>query len=264
MTQPELPREPYFDPRDGFFAPRPHARSPWSADMLHGRVVAGLLGREIEIAHGDPAFQFTRLTVDMFRVPPMKPLEVRSELTRDGNRIRVAAATLWCEGVQVAQASGVLLRRGEEPAGEVWSPQHWDMPHPDDVPGRPGLGGEIKSQPREGGLGFGKRAWMRETIELVAGEPLTPFLRAALAVDFVSPLANAGSDGLEFLNADVTLYLHRDPKDVWIGFDVTGHESSGGVGLGACTLYDLEGAIGYGVVCAVANRRSPEMARQRS
>lgn len=264
MTQPEFPREPYFDPKDGLFAPRPHARSPWSADMLHGRVVAGLLGREMEMAYGDPAFQFTRLTVDMFRVPPMKPLEVRSDLTRDGNRIRVAAATLWCEGVQIAQASGVLLRRGEQPEGAIWSPPPWDMPHPDDVPGRPGLGGEIKSLAMAEGWALGKRAWLRDTIELVAGEPLTPFLRAALAVDFASPMANGGANGLEFLNADATLYLHRDPEGDWIGFETTGHESSDGVGIGNCTLHDLRGAIGYGVVCAVANRRNSEMSRPRS
>lgn len=256
MTQPpEFPKEPYFDQRDGMYVPRPHARSPWSAEMLHGRVLAGMLGREIERNHGDPAFQFTRLTVDMFRTPPMKPIDVHSKLIREGNRIRVAEASMFAEGVEIARASGVLLRKGEQPDGKIWSPPVWDMPPPAEVPGRAGLGGEIKSVGGDGRSPFGRRAWMRDTIELVAGEPLTPFLRAALAVDFVSPMANRSEQGLDFLNADVTMYLHRDPRDEWIGFDVTGHQSSAGIAVGTCTLYDIDGPIGEGVVCAVSNKR---------
>ncbi|WP_425427116.1 hypothetical protein [Blastococcus aggregatus] len=53
---------------------------------------------------------------------------------------------------------------------------------------------------------------MRETAEFVAGQPLTPMLRAALMADFTNPLANSGSVGLAFINVDVTMYLVRDPR----------------------------------------------------
>ena len=52
-----------------------------------------------------------------------------------------------------------------------------------------------------------RRLWMGEVRDLVEGAPLTPFVRAAIAADFASPFANAGDQGLEFINSDVTLYI---------------------------------------------------------
>jgi acyl-CoA thioesterase len=100
-----------------------------------------------------------------------------------------------------------------------------------------------------------KRCWMRENRELIAGEPLTPFIRAAVACDFTNPFANSGDRGLEFVNADITLYLHRLPAGEWIGFEVNSHQSSEGVAVAECTLYDTEGAIGTSAVCGVGQRR---------
>ena len=50
---------------------------------------------------------------------------------------------------------------------------------------------------------------MSEVRDLVEGMPLTPFVRVAVAADFASPWANAGEQGLGYINSDVTLYLHR-------------------------------------------------------
>jgi hypothetical protein len=102
-----------------------------------------------------------------------------------------------------------------------------------------------------------KRAWIREAHLLVDDEPLSPFLRVASAADFAHPFANSGSGGLEFINADVSLYLHRDPLGEWLGFEVVNHQSDGGVAVGECNLYDTAGPIGQSLVCAVANRRGP-------
>ncbi len=109
------------------------------------------------------------------------------------------------------------------------------------------------------GRGFGgveqKRAWIREARLLVAGEPLTPFVRAAIAADFTNPFANSGNRGLNFVNADITLYLHRLPETEWVGFEVASHQSEDGIAVGECTLYDTRGPIGHSTVCGVANAR---------
>ncbi len=97
---------------------------------------------------------------------------------------------------------------------------------------------------------------MAEARELVGGEALTPLVRAALASDFASPFANAGDAGLAYINSDVTLYLHRDPVDQWIGFEVVNHGSSDGVAIGECWVYDREGPIGTATVCALAQRKA--------
>jgi hypothetical protein len=89
----------------------------------------------------------------------------------------------------------------------------------------------------------------------VAGEPLTPFVRVASTADFASPFANSGAEGLQYVNADITLYLDRDPVGEWIGFEVLDHLSAEGVCLGECALYDERGSIGRSLVCGVANRR---------
>ena len=85
------------------------------------------------------------------------------------------------------------------------------------------------------------------------GEPLTPFMRAAIAADFTNPFANSGEGGLNFVNADVTLYLHRLPVGEWVGFEVSGHHSAQGVAVAECTVYDEDGPIGRSTVCSVAN-----------
>jgi acyl-CoA thioesterase len=105
------------------------------------------------------------------------------------------------------------------------------------------------------GVATQKRIWIRENRALVDGQPLTPFVRVATAADFTNPLANSGSEGLKFINADITLYLHRLPDSDWIGFETTDHGNAEGVAVGACRLYDTGGPIGHSLVCAVANER---------
>ena len=260
--------------RDGDeFVPGDAARGPWDRESLHGRVLSGLLGYAIEQRHGDPAFQIARLTVDMFRLAPHAPVAVETRPAREGNRIRVIDATMRVGDVEVARASAVLLRRTDQPEGTVWSPPDWDAPRPEDVPapvreGRFGFDAGWDTRNVVGSMGGGpggpggpgaapvqKRSWMRSTIDFVEGEATTPFVRAAAAADFSNPLANSGDRGLNFVNADATLYLHRLPVGEWIGFEVASHESAAGIAVGECTLYDVEGAIGRSAVCAVAQVR---------
>ena len=84
---------------------------------------------------------------------------------------------------------------------------------------------------------------------------LTPFVRCAVAADYTNPFANSGDQGLQFVNADLTLYLHRLPATEWIGFEVTNHGATDGVAIGECRLHDEEGAIGTSSVMALAQRR---------
>jgi acyl-CoA thioesterase len=96
--------------------------------------------------------------------------------------------------------------------------------------------------------------WLREERELVAGVPLTPFMRAAIAADLANPFANSGDRGLGYINSDVTLYLHRLPAGEWIGMEVVNHHATDGVAIGQVVLYDRAGAIGTSSVCGPAQR----------
>jgi acyl-CoA thioesterase len=100
-----------------------------------------------------------------------------------------------------------------------------------------------------------RRLWMSEVRDLVQGIALMPFVRVALAADFASPFANAGDQGLAFINSDVTLYLHRLPVTQWVGLEVVNHHATDGVAIGECWLYDEQGAIGASTVAALAQRK---------
>ena len=252
--------EPFFNVKNNRslqFDPTDVARGPWSHESLHGHVLGGLMAHAIELEHGSDEFLPARLTVDMFRLADFGPTTIATSVARHGNRIRVIDASLQVGGVEQARCSAVMLRHAAQPEGNVWSPPPWDVPAPDDIEShdsdrdpvwetRP-ISGERPSVDRS-------RSWMREVRELVAGVPLTPFVRAAMAADITNPLANSGDRGLEFVNADYTLYLHRLPVDEWIGVEVASHHSADGIAVATCALYDRQGPIGQSAVAGVANR----------
>lgn len=250
--------------RDGDqLVPRPHARSPWTADMMHGRLLAGLAAWAIETEHLDEPFHLTRLTTDLFKAPPMEPVLVTTEVVRDGRRIRTVDARMTCGGALVARSSAVLLRKGPQPTAEVWSVPEWTAPPPEAIPAQE-LRPEARVVPIDvralPGAGFGgpgrKQVWVRELCDLVDGVPLTPLVRLAAAADLANPLANSAVEGgLDFINADITMYARRLPRGEWVGFDTAGHVSADGVAVGQCALYDVDGALGWSTVCAVVNPR---------
>jgi hypothetical protein len=120
------------------------------------------------------------------------------------------------------------------------------------------MGGMWATLPISGGFGTVgvKKLWMSELRDLAPGVAFTPFTRVAIAADFASPFANSGDKGLGWINADITLYLHRLPVTEWIGFEVKNHGATDGVAIGECWLYDEQGPIGTSSVMALAQRRN--------
>jgi len=256
-----MSNEPFFTRTDTGFQPTQSSRGPWDPKSLHGRVIAGLLGYEIERTLNDASFMPARLTVDMYRLPDLSAVEVTTRVVRDGGRLKVIDGEFFSAGVSMGRATCQLLRRTENPPGTVWEPPNWDAPPPASLPepdnGRGGMGGMWATKPISGAFGGGgkRELWMSEVRELIEGVPLTPFTRVALAADFASPFANAGDAGLGYINSDLTLYLHRLPTTEWIGFEVVNHHATAGVAIGECFLYDEAGPIGSSTVCALAQRR---------
>lgn len=256
-----MTNEPFFK-RDGdHYVPTPAGRGPWNPNSLHGRVIVGLLGFELERKHGDPDFLPARLTVDMYRLPGFDPIEVTTRLIREGGRIRVAEAEFISGGVSMAKATCQFLRRTENPEGNVWKAPEWDVPKPAAIPAPDPSSGPMgrmwSTRPISGGFGQGgqRRMWMSEVRDIVEGEPLTPFQRVAVAADFASPAAHASDQGLAFINSDITVYLHRMPRTEWIGFESAYHDATDGVAVGECRLYDEDGSIGFASCAALAQKR---------
>ncbi|MGH6958557.1 MAG: thioesterase family protein [Caulobacteraceae bacterium] len=256
--------EPFFRREGDLYQPTQASRGPWSPTSLHGRVAAGLLAHAIEARYGEPDLTPARFTIDMYRLPDLSAAEVTVTPIREGRRIKVIDAEYRVGGVSMARATCQFLRQTENPEGAVWSPPNWNVPAPADIPppsgARGGMGGMWAVRPINGGFGaFGpeKRLWMSELRDLVEGEPLTPFVRVALAADFASPFANSGEKGLNWINSDITLYLHRTPATEWVGFEVKNHQASAGVAIAECWVYDEAGPIGSASVAALAQVRAP-------
>ncbi len=239
--------------------PVPEARSPWADDMLHGRLLAGLAARAVEHDDHDRALRIARLTVDMFRPPPMTPFTTRTSVARDGRRVRVVEVSIRAGEVEVAKATALLLRTAAHPPGTVWQPEPWSVPAPDAVPRMNGdtelMGGWDVRVITPGGFWSSarKQVLARDQWALVEGEVLTPVVRAALAADLPNPLANSGDHGLAFINPDLTMFVARPPESDWIGLEVSTHIGHDGIAVGSCTLYDTTGAFGTSTVCALAN-----------
>lgn len=255
-----MTQEALFHREGGHFVPAPPARGFWTPDSVDGRAVVGLLGHEVERRHGGDGLVPTRLSVDMHRLARMQPCEVETRVIRDGGRLRLVEARLLIDGSEYARALCQLLRPTVPPPGRVWpGHQPWDAPIPAQVApvDDPDRMWRAELRPIAGTIGaYGpRRLWLRSWFALVAGEPLTPFVRVAYAADFASPWTHWSDEGIHYINTDVIAQLHRLPAGEWIGMEAMLHDASQGIAVGHCRLYDEAGPIGSVSTTALANTR---------
>jgi len=249
--------DPVFFDEGDVLVPSPYAVSPWSPDMVGGRNVTGLVAWAVERDHPPSGgLELARLTVDMFRVVPMRPLRVSTEVVRDGRRIRSVEASVWDGDVEVTRASAVLLARAEHPPAAAWTPEPWRSPEPEALPAIGDASTMSWDLRTLAPLGQGPNgAWMRELGPFVGADEASPLVRAALAADFVSALVNSDPQGLAFINTDVTMYLSRYPQGDWLGLEAVGHLGAQGVAVASAWLHDRSGRIGQTIAAALPDPR---------
>lgn len=66
-------------------------------------------------------------------------------------------------------------------------------------------------------------------------------------------MTNLSTEGIGYINGDLTVALTRLPVDDWICIQGDSHWASDGIAVGTATLYDARGAFGTGMTTAVAN-----------
>lgn len=251
---------PYFRRDESRFVPNPIARGGWGPS-LSGHVVGGLLGWAVERAVDDSDLQPARLTVDLPAPVALEPIEAHTTVHHDRRRLRLVESVLTQRGTPVARGSALFLRRGAQPEGQVWSPTLQLPPLPTEDGAQPtlfmrtyGWGTELQNRDPDWADTSGpKYTWLHETRSLIDGEPLSAFVRAAMAADITASLANWGTSGLQFINADYTLTLSRLPEGPHIGMAALTHYSHDGVATGSAVLADRKGPIGSGVSVAIAH-----------
>lgn len=280
-----LEATPFFIPDGDRFIPTELSLGYWGPRTLNGRVIGGLLGFELERVFGEPDFVPARFTVDLFRLSPFAPVGIETRLLRRGGRLKLAEADFICQGAVIARASCQFLRGSESPPNPTWQTPAWRAPRPQQAEAAkdgPARNWEVRpiapEHQRQGrvftlppGSGPGnppvlgplapienRQAWVRETRPLVGGFPHTPFSRLAVAADFASPLANSSAWGIDYVNSDFTVYVHRLPTSEWIGFELVSHLSRRGVAVGECWVHDEHGPLGSINAAAIAQtQRAP-------
>lgn len=246
------------------------SRGPWDARAQHGGAPCALLVHLAERALPDPAWQLSRLSVELIKPVPVAPLSSRQDVHPGRSTTRMTIELLADE-VLVARAHALLVR-GQPfalPSGlPGWSPAQLH-PQPDECHERlriPGLpeGVSFYQSAMEHRMAQGDAAqpgpaaaWFRLKVPLVQGQATSPAMRAAAAADFGNGLSWVlPAERYLFSNADLSLHLHRPPDGEWIGLRSETQAHGGGVGTTLSRLYDVHGPIGVAIQTLVMRERA--------
>jgi hypothetical protein len=256
--------EAFFTVDGDSYLPGGFTRGPWGAAM-GGQIVGGLLAWGIELSGIEPDLQPARITIDLLRPVLLEPVQIQTSVRREGRRIKLVDGTLVQNGQPVARAGALFLRRGDHPAGQVWSSPVRMPPLPTNYAGFPAdmpffiwrYGATQQGTPGIATVEWEqshsqKFAWARVFRPMVEGYPLTPFTRLAFAGDITSPLTHWGTGGLRYINADYSVTASRLPNGEFVGLAAQSHYGTAGVATGAATLFDQHGPIGTSSALALA------------
>jgi hypothetical protein len=248
-----------FRPDGDRFVPTEFARGPWSPDAQHGGAPSALLARAVERYEDGDRMHVARLTVELLRPVPIQPLMLATRWSRPGRKVQIVETTLRHGDTDVARATGLRIRRADLPL-----PAGLETPAPPPGP----TSGRASMPPWEKAIQWGvayhshavehrfvegtfegpgaSTDWIRLCVDVVEGETPSPLCRVAAAADFGNGISwvLSRNDGWQFINPDLTVYLHRYPAGEWVCLDAATAVEPIGVGLAESRLWDERGPIG--------------------
>lgn len=251
MTQPGS----LFVPDGDAWVPTELSRGPWDPTALHGGAVAAFVTRAFERLDAPVPMRLARLTLELLRPVPLEPLTLTARVVRPGGRVGLLEAELRRAEDDTLLVLARALRIREAAI---------DFPDPGDEE-VPDLPGEAFVMPLgDGHVAFHSHAvehrflhgvfgepgpsfdWMRLAVDVVPGEPPSPWQRAAAAADFGNGISSVVPfDGTSiFINPDLTVHLWAEPAGEWVGLDARTRTSPDGIGLAESALWDRKGRIG--------------------
>jgi hypothetical protein len=260
-----------FLPDGDLFVPTELARGPWDPTALHGGPVAALLARAVEARPDDgPVMDVSRLTVELLRPVPLRPLRLEGSVVRPGRKIQLVEAAVVDEatGTEVARARALRIR-----SSAVGLPDD-PLLTPEPSPPGPQAATLERSEISESHTAFHNSGaehrflagtwneagpvtvWIRLLAPVVAGEEPSPLQRPVAAADFANGIARVLPwDDYVFINADLTVHLHRVPSGEWILLDSRSFIGPQGVGMAESVLADADGRIGRSVQSLLVDAR---------
>lgn len=243
------------------------ARGPWSPDHQHGGAPSALLASAVEQAEPRDATHVARLTIDLIRPVPLRPLTLETRVRRPGKKVQLIEAMLLDGDTEVALCRALRLREKdidvpEPPAGlpdgiaapEASDPITFGLPDREE-----GFWQTMQVRVARGAMfdgGGPATVWFRFGGQVVAGQDPTPLQRVAAAADFGNGISPAFDRmRFSFINADLSIHLHRQPVGEWIGLDARTFPASHGVALAESGLLDEQGRIGRSVQMLLLDER---------
>lgn len=253
---------------DGRFEPTEHARGPWDPRALHGGALAALIACAFERIEPGSGLPIARLGFEFLTPIPFEPLELSTEIVRNGRRVQGLAAEIRSGGDPICRASA--LRVQEVPDGlrrpaARYEPEGMARPETGEATrfalGDPTVtsfgstGMEMRWLNDPWTLGPGK-VWMRLRHPILPGEPATPLMCLTGVADFGNGVsAVLPFDDYLFINADLSIHLWRLPRGEWIGLDARTLLHAGGAGTAESVLHDAAGPVGRAVQALVVQPR---------
>lgn len=251
--------------QDGdLLVPSPITAGPWAKDAQHGGAVAAILARTIETVPSPLPVQVVRLTVELLRPVPIRPLRAEAVVVRPGKKVQLVDVRLAADGVDVAMARALRIRSQsvEVPAQP---PERASLHAPPESATPIDRSAERVPYAEAFDLRFVKGAWeelgpvtmwTRLRSAVVAGEDPTALQRTCAAADFGNGVSRIlDFDTHVFINPDLTVSFSRVPVGEWIGFDVVSRLSGDGYGQAESLIFDPSGPVGRAVQSLIVEAR---------
>jgi hypothetical protein len=245
------------------FIPSEYARGPWDPQALHGGAPAALIARAFARHEPLEGAVLARIGIELLVPIPFAALRIDVHTVRGGRRVQELAAELHADGADgprlIARASALRVRAVPEglPAPAASLDAGPPLPPPEqgrplrfalnDAEGQTSFAAsamEMRWLDDPSTLGPG-RVWQRLRVPLLAGEQTTPLSRLAASADFGNGIsASLPFESFLFINADLSIHLHRLPVGEWIGLDARTLLAPGGAGMSESVLHDRNGPVG--------------------
>jgi hypothetical protein len=241
---------------DERFIPGEHARGPWDPNALHGGAPAGLIAGAFEQMEPGSDLAIARLDFEFLKPIRFEPLELTTQVIRDGRRVQELAAELRAGTEVIFRASALRIQTVPEQLPRNGPSPGEPMPGPEEASVQPFSLGDATGQsmattgmeirwlgdPWVPGPG---RVWMRPRYPFLPDRPASELVRLVAAADFGNGVsAELPFDEYLFINADLTIQLWRQPKGEWIGLDSRTLLQTGGMGMTESVLHDVTGPVG--------------------
>lgn len=239
---------------DGRFRSTVHTTGPWSSTTQHLGPPSALMVREMELLPSSVPMMIARVTVEILGPVPVAELSVSAAVDRPGRSVELLTAELSAGDRVVARARAWRIVRSDTSsvAAEI------------EPPLAPPSSGEVMTRPEGWGAGYldvmewrslngslgepgPATVWARQTVPLVGGESPSGLQRVLTVADS----GNGVSNRLDprkwlFINAELTVHVHRDAVGEWVALDAATAIGPDGVGSAFSVLHDLDGAVGRG------------------